>query len=63
MKSTKNLARYDQKQVESTANSQDVAGPAEVTQYTRQAEDTMTPTEEAYVNPDSNKKSSLFQDD
>ena len=39
-----NLARYDQKQVESRANSQSVAGPANETQHTRPAEESMTPT-------------------
>ena len=43
------------------ADSQGAAGPAEQTQHTKPAEDTMTSKEKGYVSPDTNKLGVSFR--
>ena len=53
------LASYDKEQVESTANIQGEAVPADETWHTRPTEDPMTPTKQGYDSSDSNNKSNI----
>ena len=57
-----NLARYDKKQVGSTANSQGAARPVNETMHTIPPQNTITPTKQTYVGPDGNNKSESFSE-